>query len=478
MGVSGDSEVVSKFKVAGDALTTLRNNADQGYEGAVSLKHAFNAALGMNSAVEGAVSLYRSFGDLEKIELRIAQAEKGVDTARAGLLKSQAALAKLAEAGVASGAQYAAAQLRVKAAEEQLKIAQERVSQSQGSLSQAQLDFALSVVPKVNEIVTGFTGSLGNLKQAIAVASAATTMQRTVNLGSIGSFTALGAASGSATVGMRAFSVATRLAQLAMGPVGIALLAVSGFMALFASNAFGIRDSINAAGKAIGDAIPILRPLLDMLGSIANTIFPQAEEKAEEFGSTAATSLTEVSQQYPELAAASTMSADAVIADYERVAAQAQVMQVMATGSLDTMASNVGTSVTAQSAAFGDLGRAAIDAGNAVSNSFNNAASSAEKAADKIVRAARKAADAMRSMGSSKGSGNRTVQVKTAATGFSGLVTEPTLFLAGEAGPETVNIAPIKSAAAGSAPIVITVITTLDGREVARSVSRHQAENL
>jgi hypothetical protein len=134
--------------------------------------------------------------------------------------------------------------------------------------------------------------------------------------------------------------------------------------------------------------------------------------------------------------------------------------------------------MTVQSAAFSDLGDAAIDAGNAVSSSFDGASRAAERAADRIARAARKAADAMRSIGASKDSGRMTVQVKAAASGFSGVVNEPTLFLAGEAGPETVNIAPIKATRTGSQPIIITVIATLDGREVARSVSRHQAENI
>lgn len=47
-----------------------------------------------------------------------------------------------------------------------------------------------------------------------------------------------------------------------MGPIGIAIIGVSSFMALFPTNAFGVPDAINAAGKAIVDAVPILHHYL------------------------------------------------------------------------------------------------------------------------------------------------------------------------------------------------------------------------
>jgi hypothetical protein len=66
-----------------------------------------------------------------------------------------------------------------------------------------------------------------------------------------------------------------------------------------------------------------------------------------------------------------------------------------------------------------------------------------------------------------------------------GTIYEPTLMLGmrtgrmgimAEAGPET--IVPAGAHARSGTPILITVITTLDGREVARSVNKYQAENI
>jgi hypothetical protein len=62
------------------------------------------------------------------------------------------------------------------------------------------------------------------------------------------------------------------------------------------------------------------------------------------------------------------------------------------------------------------------------------------------------------------------------ALGGDYLVTRPTLFLAGEAGPERATFRP--AGGGSSQPILITVISTLDGREVARNQVRYLPNQL
>lgn len=483
MQVEGDSEVKSKLNAVGDEVEDVGKKTEQSANSAVRMQTDYlNAAGGFSTAAISIASLGFQFDALEKVSLRVDRANAAVSSSQATLVSAQNSLNKLVEKGVTSGPQYEVALLRVKSAQEQLAINTQNASIAQDDVSQAYLDFSLSVVPTALSAVSGIQSAMTALRGVQFLGIGATAAQSATTSAAAATNVAYAGATATATTATGGMTLATRMLTLAMGPIGIAILGVSTFMALFATNAFGIRDAINAAGKAIGDAIPILRPLLDMLGGIANALFPQAAKEAGDFGATATTSLTEVSQQYPELATASTMSADTVVADYERIAGQSQQTQQMTAASLSLMTQNVGTSVTAQSAAFADLGKAAVDAGNAVAQSFASAASSAEKAANRIASAARAAASAMRSIGTSAGSSNRTVvlNAKKAATGFSGIVNQPTLFLTGEAGPERVNIAPVgaSSSGGGNRPVMITVVTTLDGREVARSVSRHQAENI
>jgi hypothetical protein len=67
--------------------------------------------------------------------------------------------------------------------------------------------------------------------------------------------------------------MAVKTTMLAMGPIGWILMGVGTVLALIATNAFGVRDAINAMGKAIGDALPFLKPVLEFLGAAGNAIF-------------------------------------------------------------------------------------------------------------------------------------------------------------------------------------------------------------
>lgn len=74
------------------------------------------------------------------------------------------------------------------------------------------------------------------------------------------------------SAGTSANSFGTALKLLALNPFTIAILAATTALTLFVTNAFGFRDAIYGIGKAIGDALPFVKPLLEGLQFIGDGI--------------------------------------------------------------------------------------------------------------------------------------------------------------------------------------------------------------
>lgn len=72
-----------------------------------------------------------------------------------------------------------------------------------------------------------------------------------------------------ATVATIEGETAGRSLLMTLGPIGIAIAVVGTVLALTATNTFGFRDAMQGAGKAVGDAVPILAPFLEGLQGIA-----------------------------------------------------------------------------------------------------------------------------------------------------------------------------------------------------------------
>ena len=167
------------------------------------------------------------------------------------------------------------------------------------------------------------------------------------------------------------------------------------------------------------------------------------------------------------------------IAGQEELMAQFETLQSeFQAGSLSLV--NIGAETAdKQAASFGLLESSAKEASAAMTTSLDEMGKRADMMADRVTKAMNRAAAAMKSFGLAGSSGSKSSSaagVKKAATGFSGLVTEPTMFLAGEAGPETVNIAPVQGGGSAKGNITVVVVTQLDGREVARTVNKLQGQ--
>ncbi len=455
MQVEGDAEVKSKFDSVGNAANELGEKTEEAGKSASTTRGAYlQTAAGSGVVSLAAFELYSRFDDLHKIELRKAEAEQNVDSARAALLGSQAALNKLVESGVTSGIDFERATLRLDAAQQQLTISQEKAKETQNDLGEAHAAFAIGTIPTALSAIVGMKNAYHGLKDSQLLSNIQTAISDKVlkgaTLGTIGHKIA----TAGSTLATHGLATATKLLHIAMGPVGLIILGISTFLTLFATNAFGVRDAINSMGKAIGDAIPLLRPLLDTLAGIANTLFPEAKEETQDFSLATASTTEDVAAAYSQM-------------ETELQASTANVTILDA-----EMAKQ-------HTLAFENLQNVTKDTSISVAKNLNDLGTSTEKNADRIVKAVSRAAAALKALSlAGGGSKEKTAPgVKTAAEGFSGLVTQPTLFLAGEAGPETVNISPVQ-AGGRTGPLMVTVITQLDGREIARTVNRFQGQSL
>ena len=355
--VRGDQQVKASIQGMGGALSQLDNTASRASESATKVQRNYSqAALGLSTAASGAASLYFQYDNLEKAETRIATAEKQVDAARAAVLTSQNALNALVAKGITDGPVYEAVQLRVSAAQQELAIAGDKANQAQGDLTQSQLQFGLNVIPTVLGAVTSLSAAKGLLTASTITGTGAQATQTTVNLGSIGSFTALSASTTGAALATRGYALAVRLAQLATGPLGIAMIAIGTVFTLVATNAFGIRDALDSFAKKVESIFPILKPVFDFFRGIASTLFPDTKEKTDDLSQTFDTQF-------------------------------------------DKMSKTVDTSTGAQVGALGSLSDQFVDTNTVASQNMSTLASNVSTQADSIVESARRAREAMASIG-------------------------------------------------------------------------------
>jgi hypothetical protein len=384
--VEGTSDAVGELEGLEGAIDRVDQTAEKASKSQVTMYGSISqAALGFGTAASGAFALFSQYDQLEKLQLRIVQANKAHDQATRGVIDAEQALHDLEAKGVVSGAQYESALIRVSTAHQQLDIAAQKANMSQQDLTQGQVGFALSIAPTVFGAISGITSAMTALRaiQTASAAAQATTIPVTV--ADVGAKSALAGAVGTAATATGGLTLATRLLHIAMGPVGWIILGVGTFLALFATNAFGVRDAINAMGKAIGDAIPILRPLLDALASLANTIFPETKDSSKEASDEMTGSFQNVNTEYSQLmksveqnSAAMAGSFDATGASYQQLAGTAQTESDRIANALKLTSTDGASSLKALDSAF-----------STTANSIASSAKKAERAVKELTEALR-----------------------------------------------------------------------------------------
>ena len=205
-----------------------------------------------------------------KFEEKLIQArQKVTDTANA-ITKAEQALAAAREKGDPTA--IANAELAVAKAKREHEDATRKVTQTEkdaalamqkskdaanllkvaeGDLKEAQAQFYTGLLPMV--------ATLGGSFAPMMALSAKRTNE-------------FGATLPAATKGVHGMSAASKLLHFALGPIGLILIGIGTALALVATNAFGIRDRFNEFGKALGDALPFLRPVLELIKGLGGAL--------------------------------------------------------------------------------------------------------------------------------------------------------------------------------------------------------------
>ena len=95
-----------------------------------------------------------------------------------------------------------------------------------------------------------------------------------------------------ATLSLRGMAIGVRSFMLALGPLGIAMIAIGAAFAIWETNAFGVRDAI----KELWNWLKVIMPVLGALELLIKNVFPPAEEAVSEFGEAADESATKLEE--------------------------------------------------------------------------------------------------------------------------------------------------------------------------------------
>ena len=83
-----------------------------------------------------------------------------------------------------------------------------------------------------------------------------------------------------ATFSLVGFRAGIRATMLALGPIGIAMIGIGAAMAIWETNAFGIQEKMSDLWELLKDMFPIL----ELIATTIQSIFPTAAEGVDEFG--------------------------------------------------------------------------------------------------------------------------------------------------------------------------------------------------
>lgn len=83
-----------------------------------------------------------------------------------------------------------------------------------------------------------------------------------------------------ATLSLRGLAIGVKGFMLALGPLGIALIAITTVWALWETNTFGVRDAL----QDLWNWLKIIMPVLSALELLVRSVFPPAEESISDMG--------------------------------------------------------------------------------------------------------------------------------------------------------------------------------------------------
>ncbi len=207
------------------------------------------------SFTAGATALYTSFSNLDKAQLRVASAQKEVIAAQASALQAQLVYQRSVERFGETSERTSHALLRLKSSEEQLIIAQEKARLAQNDLSDTYLNFIVNLAPQTISLAIGLQGAF----RAIGITSIT---QLVPSIHAVGG--ALKGAFITNPVGIAIIGIASAVTLLATNTFGLGdkIITLGNIILGF------IDKHLKPLGDAIRFVIDALKPITDLFGSI------------------------------------------------------------------------------------------------------------------------------------------------------------------------------------------------------------------
>jgi hypothetical protein len=273
-------------------LRTFGRDTTQGAQGAMQLKSSLDqvttssknlntsmqaSGAGITSSIAAysaaAVSvfgLYNAYDNLEKVQQRADRTALAAQTAQTRLASLQENYNEQLAKHNLTAEEVAVQQQKIADATERVTVANEAADIAAGDLNESMAGLALQTLPFVATAGINVIHMITTMRAAYAAHTVQTGVLTT------------------ATVGLRG-----ALTGLLFHPAFLPLVAIGGIVTAFVTNLFGLRDAINGIGVAIGNAIPGLRPLLDLMGGI-NSLFGKTTDEVK-------TDTTEMSKSFTTL---------------------------------------------------------------------------------------------------------------------------------------------------------------------------------
>lgn len=223
------------------------------------------ASVGAFSAMTGsAISLWQAYDGLGDAQLNVDKAQNALQTSTLKLEALEIRRAKLIEDGKQGTAEFALV-------EDKLALAHDKVAAATGTLQNAQEDLATTQANYVREIIP----------MLVTTGGSALTMFSTMkdNLGG------LKTAFSNMIPAVKSLGSTLSLISLT-NPFFIAITVGAGLVLALSTNLFGFRDAVMGVGKAIGDAIPFLKPFLQAIGDFGawiGSLFGGGAQEAQAF---------------------------------------------------------------------------------------------------------------------------------------------------------------------------------------------------
>jgi hypothetical protein len=226
-------------------------------------EHGVEIARSTAELSAGIVGFATDFDVLGRAQVKASQSTLSYE-------KAQAKLEAMQKSG-----KYTAEQLAQQ--QEAVRIASEKQDLAQGHLHDTYANFLAHIPGEM----FNFGSSAAGIWQLVGASQKTSAVQTAVSAATYNGVLASMSAANSATATTTQILGRVMQSVFLSNPITLPLIAVSAVVMALAFNVGGLRDRVNELGKAIGDAIPFLRPFLEALGSLQNLFGGNAEKSKD-----------------------------------------------------------------------------------------------------------------------------------------------------------------------------------------------------